>query len=374
MTEYEPLYSILSGSEDYVRLKDSLASSEGPVSVFGLGESERTHISCALHASLGGTMLYIAPSAQSAVRCYEAISVYHPSALYFPAREVPLNAHTYVQSQDLTARRMKVIAKLVSGEPCIIVAPIDALMQRMVMPEVITEFCCSVRIGMTIAPASLLKRFIDAGYERVEVCEGRGQVCLRGGCIDIFPITAMNPVRIEFFDDDVDTMREFDPVSQRSIENISSVAVPPATEIPLTREMRQRGISALRSKPKYELEVETLRSGGTPNNALSLVSLFCREEISLIDYLPKDAVIIMEEPSRVEESAKFTYSRFMDELSDVLRSGEGHEMQAGLIHTTSSTFARLDTPRTAMLFALTRSYPLIRPKATVKIESRQIPK
>ena len=50
MTEYEPLYSILSGSEDYVRLKDSLASSEGPVSVFGLGESERTHISCALHA------------------------------------------------------------------------------------------------------------------------------------------------------------------------------------------------------------------------------------------------------------------------------------------------------------------------------------
>ena len=374
MTEYEPLYSILSGSEDYVRLKDSLASSEGPVSVFGLGESERTHISCALHASLGGTMLYIAPSAQSAVRCYEAISVYHPSALYFPAREVPLNAHTYVQSQDLTARRMKVIAKLVSGEPCIIVAPIDALMQRMVMPEVITEFCCSVRIGMTIAPASLLKRFIDAGYERVEVCEGRGQVCLRGGCIDIFPIIAMNPVRIEFFDDDVDTMREFDPVSQRSIENISSVAVPPATEIPLTREMRQRGISALRSKPKYELEVETLRSGGTPNNALSLVSIFCREEISLIDYLPKDAVIIMEEPSRVEESAKFTYSRFMDELSDVLRSGEGHEMQAGLIHTTSSTFARLDTPRTAMLFALTRSYPLIRPKATVKIESRQIPK
>ena len=58
-----------------------------------------------------------------------------------------------------------------------------------------------------IKPQTLLKRLVDAGYERVEVCEAKGQVCLRGGYLDVFPITAENPVRIEFFDDEIDTMR-----------------------------------------------------------------------------------------------------------------------------------------------------------------------
>ncbi len=374
MERIDPLFKVLSRSSEYLRLLDTLGTGKGPISVFGLGEAQRMHIVSALHAAVGGSLLFAAPSAQSAKQIHEYISAYHPDALLFPAREIPLNAHSFVQSQDLTMRRMNIVNKLVSGEDCIIVAPIEALMQRMVPPEIILSFTRTVRIGMTIDPGSLLRHFIEAGYERVEVCEGRGQVTQRGGCIDIFPVTSNYPIRIEFFDDEVDTMREYDPISQRSIENVNHISIPPATELPLTRDMRQKGIAALRGRPNYELETEKLRAGGIPDNALALLPLFSREESCFLDYLPEDCIVIMDEPSRIEESAKFTYTRFMDELGDVLRAREGHDQQAGLVHTASSTIARLDTPRTAMLFSLTRSYNLIKPRELVKFDTAQVPK
>lgn len=372
MEGINPLFAVLRKSNDYMRFVSAMEKNLGPVSIFGLGESQRIHMAAALYNDTGRTFLIVAPSAQAALRIHENILGYYPDAMLFPAREVPLNAHTYVQSQELTVCRMKVICSLVSGKTSLVVASIEALMQRMAPAELIAESTHTVRIGMTIEPNALLRKFIEAGYEREDICEGRGQVCLRGGCIDIFPITAVNPVRIEFFDDEVDTMREFDPVSQRSIENVNMVEVPPATELPLNREMRQRGIAALRNKSHYSFETEQLREGGTPSNILSLLPVFSNEEVSLLDYMPEDSIVLMEEPSRIEESAKFAFTRFMDDLGDVLRSGEGHEMQANLLHSASSTLSRLDRGSTAMLFSLTRTYPLIKARELIKFETRQI--
>lgn len=92
----------------------------------------------------------------------------------------------------------------------------------------------------------------------------------------------------------------------------------------------------------------------------------------MLDYLPEDALIILDEPSRIEESARFAFSRFTDNLADVLHSGEGHELQAGLLNAPSVTMAALDRSSTAMLFAFSRSYKLIKPKFLVKFDSRQI--
>ena len=371
----KPLFAVLEKSDEYKRLRDELNRGAGPVSVFGLGEAERLHISAALadaFVTSGKTLLYITPSLQSARRLSEEFSGYLENILLFPMRETPLNAHSYVQSQELTAKRMKVIMNLIDEKPCFIIAPVEALMQRMCAPEVLAEETHTVRIGMTVSPISLLKRFIDAGYERTALCEGRGQVALRGGYLDVFPVTSDNPVRIEFFDDEIDSLRLFDPVSQRSTENISAISIPPASEIILTREMRQRGIAALRNNIKYEFETQQLRDGGMPANALSLISVFCNEEISIIDYLPSDAVIVLDEPARVEESAKYSYTQFMQTLSEVLQSGEGHELQSNLMDSTLTTLSKLDRGTLAMLFALTRSYPLIRAKSLVKFDTRPI--
>ena len=121
-------------------------------------------------------------------------------------------------------------------------------MQRMAPPELAADSFRTVKPGQRLEPDDLLKHLIDAGYVREEICEGPGQVTRRGGYIDVFPLTSASPCRIEFFDDEVDTLREFDPVTQRSTRNVSELEIPPASELPLNDELRKKGAAALRGR------------------------------------------------------------------------------------------------------------------------------
>ncbi|MBO4849242.1 MAG: transcription-repair coupling factor [Clostridia bacterium] len=368
------ILDILSGMGEYLRLKDSLANGEGALSVFGLGEAHRIHAAAGLYRDTGSSLLFVAPSALAAVKAHEDFLHYVPDALLFPARELPLTVRHYTESPAVTAQRLKCVMRLISGKQTLIVTSIEALMQRMAPPELILSAVHTVRIGARIEPEALLKKLLSAGYVREDICEGPGQATLRGGYIDVYPLTAENPYRIEFFDDEIDTLREFDPVSQRSTENVSVVEIPPATELPLNTELRRRGIAALRGRPGYTEETEILREGGTPDNALMLLPVFCREERMLRDYLPDGTLILIDEPSRTEESAKLVYEGFLEGLASVLKDGMGHELQAGLVHSALDTIEGLDTPRTAMLFSLTRSYGLIKTRGLVRFETRPAPR
>ncbi len=368
------ILNILKGSREYNRLVEMIRSGEGAMSVFGLGEAHRIHVSSALFRHTQKTVLYVVPTAMAAVKAREEFLHYVPDTLLFPARELPLSVRHFTESPAISAQRIGCMTRLISGKPSFIVTSIEALMQRTAPPELILSAVNTVGTGDEIESEELLKRFIDAGYIREEICEGPGQVTLRGGYIDIYPITSRNPYRIEFFGDEVDTIREFDAVSQRSTENVPFIEVPPATELPLNSELRNLGLSALKGRPGYAEEYEVLNSGGTPDNACMLLPLFCREEKSLRDYLPKDAIILIDEPSRVEESAKMVYSGFLDGLSSVLADGIGHPMQEGLVHSALDTITSLDSPRTALLFSLTRSYGLIHSREIIRFETRPAPR
>ena len=368
------ILEIMKGCGEYVRLAGALKNGEGALSVFGLGEAHRIHTAAALYYDVGRTMLLVEPSALAAVRAREELLHYVPEAQLFPARELPLSVQHYTESPSITAQRLSCITRLVSGRQTLIVTSIEALMQRMAPPELLASASHTVRPGLRIRPEALLAKLIDSGYVREDICEGPGQVTLRGGYVDVFPLTSKNPVRIEFFDDEIDTLREFDAATQRSTENLPFFEITPASELPLTQELRRKGIAALRNKAHYSEETETLRAGGTPDNAMMLLPVFCREEISLKHYLPEGSAILVDEPSRAEESGKLVWSNFLEGLSAVLKEGMGHELQAGLVHSPLDTITALDTPNTALLFSLTRSYGLIKPKGVFRFETRPAPR
>ena len=205
------------------------------------------------------------------------------------------------------------------------------------------------------------------------MCEGKGQVCLRGGYLDVFPISMANPVRIEFFDDEIDTMRTYDAVSQRSIENIDRCVIPPATEMPLTKEARTRGMRALRKTEGMKEEYDRLSEGGIPLGLEMLMPLFYPEAF-ITDYLPEGAIILIDEPQRVEESAKLAFTTHLDRVGSYIHEGTALPEQAELICQPSHILQSLDTPYTAMLFALTRTYGLIKPKCPFRFETRPMAK
>ena len=364
-----PLIEFLGRHPEYRRLREALMKNEGAAAVFGLGEAHRAHMAAALFCDTGKTVLVVTANEASAMRIREEAAVYAPAAIHLPARDMPLAGRGFTASAGLAARRVKALSGLLRGENMLVTVSAAALLQRLTPPGALRTMTTEIRAGEAVKPQTLLKRLVDAGYERVEVCEAKGQVCLRGGYLDVFPITAENPVRIEFFDDEIDTMRTYDALSQRSIENVEAVTVPPAGEMPLTEAARARALRAFKKKPRLSEELAVLSAGGTPAGAELFMPLFY-DDASLQDYLSEDAILLIDEPQRVEESAKVAHMEHLDTVSALLADGNAEPEQAELLGRPSVLLAQLDTPRTATLFALTRTYGLIAPKCLFRFETR----
>ena len=368
-----PLIKILNKHPEYTRLVDALKKGEGSAAVFGLGEAVRPHIAAGLFCHTGKTVLIITANESSAARIQQDMAAFTDRAYHLPARELPLGAKGIAASAGLTARRLEPLCALLNGENIAVVVSAEALIQRMTPPAAIAQCMRTVSAGDRTEPRELLAALINAGYERVDMCEGKGQVCLRGGYLDVYPISMANPVRIEFFDDEIDTMRTYDAVSQRSIENIDRCVIPPATEMPLTKEARTRGMRALRKTEGMKEEYDRLSEGGIPLGLEMLMPLFYPEAF-ITDYLPEGAIILIDEPQRVEESAKLAFTTHLDRVGSYIHEGTALPEQAELICQPSHILQSLDTPYTAMLFALTRTYGLIKPKCLFRFETRPMAK
>lgn len=303
-----PILQYLQRETEYVRLCEALEKNEGPFSVFGLAEAQRTHVAAAI--GQGRTLLYVTANEPSAARAAEDIAAFGVPSSHFPMREA-LKTDAVASSGSITARRIRALTTLKSEPVCLCVS-VGALLQRLEAPQTLHDHTYRFLTGDSVDPQNLIRLLVESGYERVELCEGRGQVALRGGYVDVFPVTANDPVRIEFFGDEIDTMRTYDPISQRSIENVQEALLPPAGE-----------------------SAERLT------------------DCCVLDYLPEDAILFLEEPARIEESGKAAL-----------------EESAEPINSPLHTIRRMETPRTVMSFALTRSYGLIASKGLFRFETR----
>ena len=170
-----------------------------------------------------------------------------PSALievYPPAEVLPYEY--FAESPELTAQRLKVMSDLVRGKRIVIVAPLAALTRRLPPREAFAQRGLKVKSGMVIDREELLARLVELGYQRVERVEARAEFAARGDIVDVFPLPAARPYRIELFDNEVDSIREFDPDSQRSRTNIKEIWLEPAMEANLSPAQREKALARLK--------------------------------------------------------------------------------------------------------------------------------
>lgn len=135
------------------------------------------------------------------------------------------------QSRNLAAKRMDVLGRLLRGERVIVLATAAAAAQKGLSRQEFERTSLHLKIGDTIERDALLEKLVQLGYEHVDQVDGLGHFSARGGIIDVFPINSQEPVRIEFFDDEVDSLREFDSASQRSLRSISELSILPLAQM-----------------------------------------------------------------------------------------------------------------------------------------------
>lgn len=245
----------LSGLKEYADLKAQLKNTKEMVQVSGCIDTQKPHFIYSL-AGEKENCLIVTFQEQKARELYENYRFFDREAVYYPARDV-LFYQSDIRGNLLTGERLAAVKAILSRERVAVITTFDALMDRIAPLSHIRESILEYELGQTMDLEEVRKRLVQMGYEKNYQVESAGQFAVRGGILDIFPLTEENPYRIELWGDEIDSMRSFDVESQRSIENLDRVRIYPASEIVLFPELLEQGIEAL-EKEKKEL-YETLR-------------------------------------------------------------------------------------------------------------------
>ena len=200
----------------------------GMIQIAGSTGSQKSHLAYALSGD-GRRILYILADEEKAKEVLEEYQFLDGEVLFYPAKDF-LFYRADIRGKYLVKQRMEVFRALKEEENVTVITTIGALMDGVRPPLKIDEEVFSVRTGETSDLEELVQRLSAMGYDREVQIEGPGQFAVRGGIVDIFPLTEEMPVRIEFWDDEIDSIRTFDAQTQRSIENREEITVYPARD------------------------------------------------------------------------------------------------------------------------------------------------
>ena len=185
-------------------------------------------------ARSGRRILLVAENDLKASRAADDVRQLAGEAAFLPGGEIELTRAA--GSLESSWRRLEALSAVCMENANILCAGAEAMAQRMARPENYRALCFALRPGDRIVPAELTRNLIRMGYERVEMVEGKGQFALRGSILDVYPPALSQGIRMEFFDDEIDSIREFDCISQRSLSSRRDVLLTPACEALLAEE------------------------------------------------------------------------------------------------------------------------------------------
>ena len=236
---------------------------KGAKNVVGLTRPAKAHFAASLCRDFGVQGVYVADSDYEAKRVADELMYYlGESVYYYPSKELEFYKAD-ARSNELLNQRFEIIEKLAFGErnSTITVMSLDALLQFTVDLNSYKESILNISVGDEYPLELLTKKLVNLGYTREDTVEGKGQFAIRGGIADIFGPSMENPVRIEFFGDEVDSVRLFDVFTQVSVENKETVSIGPAND-----------------------------SFGAKNR-----------ETSILEYVNDNAIIFFDEPHKISE-------------------------------------------------------------------------
>lgn len=296
------------------------------------------------------------------------------------------------RSRETTSERIRVFNRLAQENNCTVVASVLAVERRVFSADRWRDSSLTFKVGQAYILSDVLIKLTVAGYERIETIEGKGQFALRGGILDIAPLDGSS-VRIEFYDDEVDSIRSIDLETQKSVKNLEIVRIPPAMEFVVTKEelgllriairvesrktigrlqRAGRTESVDRLRKKTEALDEQLEQGILDENLYPFLSLINSPLVSFFTYLSEDHFVVLDEPHRLKEQLDFQSGERLHEFTEALEQGEG------FVHPETQFIAYKDVlsycgehPMLG-LSTLLREAPGISPKRIINFDVRPL--
>lgn len=241
------LIEAFSKDPDFQSVTSGIAAGMKEQLISGLSGSARQIMLAALHEETERPLLVVTHNMFSAQKMAEDLqeALSPDRVLLYPANEL-VAAEAAVSSPETLAQRIDVLTKCAKGFRGVVVVPYSGVRRLLPAPHVMAGAQLTVSQDGTLSLDEFLMSMIEMGYERVERVENRGELSVRGGIIDFYPMTSPLAYRVELFDDEVDSIRTFDPIDQRSIDKVRTVKITPAKEI-IADQLRQDAASTAAS-------------------------------------------------------------------------------------------------------------------------------
>jgi transcription-repair coupling factor (superfamily II helicase) len=239
----------------------------------------------------------VTPDNQLATKLERELLAFSDIPIYlFPDWET-LPYDNFSPHQDIVSERLKILANLTLLKQGIVILPISTLMQKLPPTDFISSLTFHLKQNQKIDTALFKSKLIDTGYHYVSQVMEHGEFAIRGAIIDVFPMGALHPIRIDLFDDQIDSLRWFDATSQRTIEKTDEIILLPAHEFPLNAEaikyFRTRWREQFEGSPALCPVYQDISEGIASTGIEYYLPLFFEKMASFVDYLPNEAQIFI---------------------------------------------------------------------------------
>lgn len=356
------LLDSLNNLEAYKDLKKDIENKKSPIATFGIIEESIGHIVYALKEHTDRQILLITYNESRSRRLYEDIKNLGGEKVHLlTKRELTFFDVDAFSSEDAN-ERVNIVSKLAKGENIILVASIEAILNKFMDISIFKSLTKDFQNGEEIDLTNIVDLLIKGGYERVEMVEAIGQFSLRGGIFDFFSPEGQYPYRIELFDNEIDSIRTFDILSQRSIEILDVAHLVPVGETLILDDYREETIEALvkdlnkvLSKGKFgDREKENLINKFNKYRDYLEEKMFISNKNLVLPYIPKDylssiinyldneSLIFVDEPKRIEESVKNIKEDFVFKFTDLFSMGELLYSHENILYTLESLLKEMD--------------------------------
>lgn len=336
----EQLITKFATDADFQTLVSGLRSGMNEQMVSGLAGSSRSIMIAAMAQELDRPILVMTHNMYSAQKVAEDLVECIPEeqVLLYPAHEVTMTEAS-AASPEIRAQRIEALSRIAHGFRGVMVVPYAGVRRLVPTKSAFSAAHMHIKVGDELPLQEFIRRLAELGYARAEQVEGEGEFSVRGGIVDFYPLTSTVPYRMEWFDDEVDSIRSFDISDQRSKEKLSELSVLPSKEV-IAEERRSSNAAqhayellqeqldkvsdrSLKEKLQGHItgEIDQLREHISFPGIYKYISLLYPEKQTLLDYIPDDTIFMIDEPLRLLETSKQLEREEAEAMTSLLEEG-----------------------------------------------------
>ena len=339
------LLDFLQNDAEIGKVRDQLTYTK-EAAIYGLYEGQRTFVTASLtQQNASGNLLVLCDTQKRAKELWEDLVQLLPAyeVLYFPALEM-IPYEVIAQSGELEQKRLEVLSHLMleREKRFAVITTIEGLSKKLLPKGDFGQGFLQLEVGMCMEQEALKAHLVTFGYERTEQVEHRGQFSVRGGIFDIYSPFYKDPLRLEFFDDEVDSIRFFETNTQCSIEKVKTAWIVPGREFFLMPQCKEAGLQQIRQQFSKQMEQLPKRKDREPMERLQgkvgelleklqqdmgfagieqYQTFFYPDSASLLDYMGQGLFLVFDESNRIQEAQEYLEKERRQTFSQLLLKG-----------------------------------------------------